>query len=199
MPEPSTIIICEYCDSAYQHPVLGHDEKAHCVRCGAIISRPAWLTVEQLLALSVTAGMLLTFLCLYPVMSVHTRGQLQEATLIDAATALAHGPVIFMALMAAFATVLVPAFQVGLLIWLLSYACRGKRAPGFQWAMRNLEALRPWSMLEVFLLGALVTVFKLTGRLEAEPALGLFALGFLSLLMIGVAGRDIRMLWEQVS
>jgi len=64
--------------------------------------------------------------------------------------------------------------------------------------MRALEKLRPWSMLEVCLLGAMVAVIKLAGLLDVIPGIGLIALAVLSVLMIFIAGRDIRDLWGQV-
>ncbi|MNO02809.1 Paraquat-inducible protein A [compost metagenome] len=64
--------------------------------------------------------------------------------------------------------------------------------------MRWLEALRPWSMLEVCLLGALVAVIKLAGLLDVIPGVGLVAMAALSVLIIYIAGKDIRDLWEQV-
>jgi paraquat-inducible protein A len=62
--------------------------------------------------------------------------------------------------------------------------------------MRWLEALRPWSMLEVCFLGAMVAVIKLAGFLHVLPGIGLFALAVLSLMVIRIAGRDIRELWD---
>ncbi|MNC83065.1 Paraquat-inducible protein A [compost metagenome] len=64
--------------------------------------------------------------------------------------------------------------------------------------MRWLESLRPWSMLEVCLLGAMVAVFKLAGLLDVIPGIGLFALAVLSLLLIRIAGRDVRELWDSL-
>jgi paraquat-inducible protein A len=51
-------------------------------------------------------------------------------------------------------------------------------------------------MLEVCLLGAMVAVFKLAGLLDVLPGIGLFALAVLSLMMIRIAGRDVRDLWD---
>ncbi|MDX1634827.1 MAG: paraquat-inducible protein A [Marinobacter sp.] len=199
MRHSSELIICEYCDSVYQRPDLARHERAHCQRCGAILSREPWLNLDQLFALSVAAGLLLLLVCFSPVLFVHAQGQVNSATLLEAVLALLGGPMTLMAITAGMALVLVPAAQLTLLIWLLAFARLGRQAPGFLLGMRALEVLRPWSMLEVFLLGALVAVVKLTGRIDAAPAIGLFALGALSLLMIGVAGRDVRMLWEQVT
>jgi len=44
----------------------------------------------------------------------------------------------------------------------------------------------------------LVAVIKLAGLLEVIPGIGLVALAALSMLIIYIAGRDIRDLWEQV-
>lgn len=199
MNEPTQLIICEYCDSVYERQALGRHDRAHCKRCGALLDRRPWLTVDQLLALSATAGMLLAFVCFYPILHISTRNQSDSATLLEAVLALFEGSTSLMGVTAAFAVILVPATQIGLLVWLLAFARKQRHAPGFRPCMRMLEVLRPWSMLEVFLLGALVSVVKLTGRIDAAPAAGLFALAILSLLMVGVAGRDVRMLWDQLS
>lgn len=53
-------------------------------------------------------------------------------------------------------------------------------------------------MLEVCLLGAMVAVIKLAGLLDVIPGIGLLALAALSMLIIHIAGKDIRDLWVQV-
>ncbi|HKK57007.1 paraquat-inducible protein A [Marinobacter sp.] len=199
MSESTQLVICEYCDSVYERQALDRHQRAHCQRCGALLDRHPWLGVDQLLALSATAGILLAFVCFYPILRIYTRDQSGSATLLEAVLALFDGSIGLIGVTAAFGVILVPAAQIGLLIWLLAFARKQRHAPGFQPCMRLLEVLRPWSMLEVFLLGALVAVVKLTGRIDTAPAAGLFALAALSLLMVGVAGRDIRMLWDQLS
>ncbi|MNV98026.1 Paraquat-inducible protein A [compost metagenome] len=111
---------------------------------------------------------------------------------------LSHGSITFIALVMALAIIFAPVLQIGLLCWLLSFAVAGQRAPGFVQCMRCLESVRPWSMLEVCLLGAMVAVIKLAGLLDVIPGIGLLALAALSMLIIYIAGRDIRDLWEQV-
>ena len=41
-----------------------------------------------------------------------------------------------------------------------------------------------------------IAVFKLAGMLDVLPGIGLFALAVLSLLLIRIAGRDVRELWD---
>ena len=192
-----SLIICEYCDSVYQTVPLVKRQKACCACCGAVIQRYTGLTLQQRMALCITAGILLVFANLYPVMSISLQGLHNSATLWDSVVALSDGPITFMALVAAVAIIIAPVFQVILLIWVLAFAMAKQRSPAFGFCMRWLESLRPWSMLEVCLLGAMVAVFKLAGLLDVVPGIGLLALAALSILMITIAGRDVRALWDQ--
>lgn len=198
MADTDRLIICEHCDAVYEPVVLVAHQKASCVRCHAVIQRYNGLSIEQRLALSVTAAVLWAFANVYPLMNIRLQGLRNSATLWDSVLALSHGSITFIALVTAVAIIIAPALQLLLLLWLLGHAYANRRAPGFALCMRSLEALRPWSMLEVCLLGTLVAVIKLAGLLDVLPGIGLFALAALSLLMIRIAGRDIRDLWDSL-
>ncbi|WP_166362818.1 paraquat-inducible protein A [Pseudomonas akapageensis] len=196
MATTDRLIICEHCDSVYEKVVLAKRQKALCQRCGAVIQRYNGMTVQQRLALALTATVLWIFANFYPVMSISLQGLKNSATLWDSVLALSDGPITFMAMVAAIAMIIAPIIQLALLIWVLLFALTNRRSPGFAPCMRWLETLRPWSMLEVCLLGAMVAVFKLAGMLDVLPGIGLIALAVLSILLIKVAGRDVRDLWD---
>ncbi|APV42584.1 paraquat-inducible membrane protein A [Pseudomonas frederiksbergensis] len=196
MATTDRLIICEHCDCVYEKVTLAKHQKTLCTRCGGVLQRYNGLTVEQRLALTFTALMLWIFANFYPVMSISLKGLKNSATLWDSVLALSLGPITFIAMVAAISMIIAPIFQLLLLIWVLSFALAHQRSPGFKFCMRWLETLRPWSMLEVCLLGAMVAVIKLAGLLDVLPGIGLFALAILSLMMIRIAGRDIRDLWD---
>lgn len=198
MVQARDLIICEYCDALYQRTTLERHQRALCPQCGGVLYRPCNLTIQQRLALGVTGGVLLIFANCYPVMTISMQGLTNSATLWDSVQILSSGSITFIALVMALAIIFAPVLQIALLCWLLGFALAGRRAPGFATCMRALEALRPWSMLEVCLLGAMVAVIKLAGLLEVIPGIGLLALAALSMLIIYIAGRDIRDLWERV-
>lgn len=198
MATTDQLIICEHCDCVYEKVTLAKHQKTLCTRCGGVLQRYNGLTVEQRLALTFTALVLWIFANFYPVMSISLKGLKNSATLWDSVLALSLGPITFIAMVAAIAMIIAPIFQLLLLIWVLSFSLAHRRSPGFRYCMRWLETLRPWSMLEVCLLGAMVAVIKLAGLLDVLPGIGLFALAVLSLMMIRIAGRDIRELWDIV-
>lgn len=196
MASTEHLIICEHCDGVYEKAQLSKHQTALCQRCGGVLQRYNGMTVQQRLALTLTAAVLWVFANFYPVMSISLKGLRNSATLWDSVVALSDGPITFIALVAAISIIIAPMFQLLLLIWVLSFALVAKRSPAFKLCMRWLETLRPWSMLEVCLLGAMVAVFKLAGLLDVIPGIGLFALAVLSLLLIRIAGRDVRELWD---
>ena len=191
-------IICEHGDSVYEAMPLNKGEAAYCLRCAAILRRSHRLTIEQLLALSLAACVLFIFANVFPVISISMQGLHNEVTLWGSVQALAQGQITLIALVAGLAIILAPALQIALLFWVLVHAHRGEIAPGFKMCMRTLEHLRPWSMLEVCLLGILVAIVKLAGMLDVHAGAGLWAMAMLMVLILLIAGKDIRRLWDEL-
>jgi paraquat-inducible protein A len=191
-------IICEHCDSVYTPVPLAKGQIARCVRCAAILDRGGQLSIQQLLALSIGAALLFVLANAFPVITISLQGLSNQATLWQSVEALAQGQISVMAAVAGLTIILAPMLQIILLCWVLGFALVGRAAPGFKLCMRSLEHLRPWSMLEVCLLGILVAIIKLAGMLDVHPGLGLWAMAMLTVLIILISGKGIRRLWNDL-
>lgn len=190
------LLICEHCDTVYRRQILAPDEAARCLRCDCVLYRAHRLNVDRRLALTGAAAIMFVIANVCPVIRVSVQGLHNEATLWQSAAALAHGAAAPVALPAALAIIVLPFVQIGLLAWILAHARIGRRAPGFARAMRVLLAIRPWSMVEVGLLGILVAAVKLAGFVDVAPGAGLWAMAGLMICLILVAGHDLPLLWE---
>jgi len=195
-PSTPPLLICEHCDTLYKPVALRRGEATTCLRCGAVLERARRLSVQQQLALALTAAILFIFANAFPVISISLEGLSNAATLFQSVQALNHGRITPMAAVTALTIILAPLLQVTLLCWVLVFACRDQVAPGFRLCMRTLEHLRPWSMLEVCLLGILVAIIKLGGMLDVHAGVGLWALAMLTVLLITLGGREVRYLWD---
>ena len=189
------LVACEHCDSVYRRPVLAPGEIARCERCAAILFRARRLDIDGWLALTIAAAIAFIIANVCPVVLVNLQGQHNAATLWQSTAALAQGAAAPIAVPAALAIIVVPFLQISLLAWLLLHARAGRRAPGFALAMRVIVGLRPWSMLEVGLLGILVAVIKLSSSLEVAPGAGVWAMAALMVLVTVIANRDVHRLW----
>ena len=190
------LVACAHCDSVYQRPLLAPGEIARCAQCAAILFRASRLDIDRWLALTIAAAIVFVIANVCPVVLVNLQGQHNAATLWQSAIALAHSAAAPIALPAALSIIIVPLLQISLLFWVLAHARGGRRAPGFAPAMRLLGALRPWSMVEVGLLGILVAVIKLSSSLQVVLGAGTWAMAGLMVLITLIANRDIHWLWE---
>jgi paraquat-inducible protein A len=94
-------------------------------------------------------------------------------------------------------TVLLPTVQILAMLTLLLPLRFGRVPPGLRELSRVMVHVRPWAMVEVFLLGALVSLAKLAHLAHLQPGIALFAFGALIVLLaLAASSFDERLLWQ---
>ena len=192
----SELLVCPHCDALHRSVALGKHEKAVCIACGHTLARHHSLTVDQLLALTVAAALCFLIGNAYPLMTIDLAGIHTEATVWGAALLLLHGWTTLPGVVLAVSMFLLPLLQIALLLWVLIFARLQRRAPGLRAALVALHRSRPWSMTEVFLLGALVAIVKLSSWLHVVPGIGLWALATLTILLTILSLVESRFWWS---
>jgi paraquat-inducible protein A len=157
---------------------------------GAAYSLSTWL------ALVVTTTVVFIFANAFPVAVISLGGLESQATIWQSVLALSEGPGAPVAVTAALITIGIPALQLGTLLWVLSFAVRGRGCPGFVEAMRILRVSKPWGMVEVCLLAILVALVKLSGFVHVVAGVGVAATIVLAPLMAIVTNRNTEDLWD---
>jgi paraquat-inducible protein A len=188
-------LVCPHCDAVHRTVAIGRHEVAACVACGRILARNHALSVDQALALAVAAAALFLIANSYPLMSIEVGGMRTEATVWGAAVLMLHGWAAWPAATLALSMFIFPLLQIALLLWVLVFARFRRRAPGLQRLLVALHRSRPWSMTEVFLLGALVAIVKLSGWVHVTPGIGIWALAGLTVLLTILNMVDPRFWW----
>jgi paraquat-inducible protein A len=196
--ELHALVVCEQCDAVFNRSLVKRDDSAFCTRCGAMLYRGSRLTTLDLLALTLAAAITFAVANVAPVIRITVGGMHNEVTLWQAVAALWHGYAVVMGVLAGVALLVVPALQIVLLLWILGFAAFDRRAHGAEISLRLLHAMRPWSMIEVFMLGVLVAIVKLSGLLHVVTGPGTYATIALAILLAIVAKRDVRSLWNRL-
>lgn len=172
------LIACPQCDALYRVRQLSHGERSLCLRCHTELIAPRRKAgmIIIMLALSV---MILIFAALWlPFLSISRAGFSNSATLIDAALIFSGGPLFILALAVLSVIVLIPMLRVILLVYVLGPVVFDRPpARRARSAFRLTEALRPWSMAEIFVIGCAVSLVKVTdlARIDFGPAFWLFS------------------------
>ena len=190
------LLVCHHCDTVYRRRALARGEVARCRRCNAELERHQRLNEDALLALALAAIIVFVQANMWPIVTLGLNGQQVSATLWGTILAMWHDGFPLVATLVAATLFFSPLLQLMLLGWLLWFARRGRRAPGFRRAMLALHYLGPWTMSEVFVLGVLVASVKVGLYFDVTPDAGIFAYAALMLLITVFAGVDLRPLWD---
>lgn len=164
---------------------------AVCGRCGAVLYRNNPGNVERTLALTIAAAVLFVISNAFPIVGIESQGNRNASTLFGAVLSLWNDHMELVAGLVFMTTILIPAIELGVMIFLLAVP----RPPPF--FLRLVLAAQPWSMVEVFMLGVLVSVQKLSHLATIEPGIALWSFGALMVLFAGLTATfNVHDLWR---
>jgi paraquat-inducible protein A len=196
MASPDALLICEHCDTVYRRRALARGDVARCARCEAELERHHALSVNAMLALILTAFIVFVQANMWPIVTLGLNGQHSSTTLWGMIIAMWREQAGIVSVLVAATLFFFPLLKMTLLGWLLWFARGGRRAPGFVPLMVILHRLGPWTMSEVFVLGALVAIVKAHTYFDVTADPGIYAYGALTLLITIFSGVDMRQLWD---
>ncbi|WP_321948572.1 paraquat-inducible protein A [Paraburkholderia sp. J10-1] len=190
------LIACHDCDALYRKPRLLGRQTARCSRCGATLYSSAASQIDRICAMTIAA--LVTFIIAqsFPIIELDANGITTESSLFGALVVLWHEDMEIIAVIVFCATILFPLTEMVALLYVLLPIRRGFIPPGFNFVLRAIQFVRPWGMLEVFMLGVLITIVKMVSLARVIPETALFAFGTLTLMFTVVVTFDARTLWD---
>jgi paraquat-inducible protein A len=187
------VTACPECDLLQREPPAPAGGRVRCARCRAFLYRRAGGGLDRALAFAVTAALLFFIANGAPMAGLTTPGDRTSATVVGTVRTLrAQGAPDVAAVVLATAF-LMPAIEIGVTLYLLLSLRRRSRGRGIPTALRVLHAARPWSMVDVLVLGVLVAVGRLGEIARVHLGVGLWAFGFLMLMLAAIpTGFDLR-------
>lgn len=192
------LIACRECDLLQRPTPLADHMVARCSRCAGVLYQPLEEDLDRPLAYTLAATILFVLANAFPIVGLEVQGQTTVATLFGTARALYDDNMRTLAVLVFFTTILVPALQLGAMLYLLAPLRAGRTPRLLPIAVRMLQAIRPWGMTEVFILGLLVSLVKLGAMARVEPGVGLWSFGaLLFAIAAAVASFDARVIWAK--
>ncbi|CAL1241041.1 paraquat-inducible protein A [Candidatus Methylocalor cossyra] len=196
---PAPLIVCHQCDLVQREIPLTPGAAALCRRCGALLYRSPPGGLDRPLALLAAAAILFLLANAFPIVAIESQGTSTATTLLGAVATLWAEGMPLIAGLVLFTTFLAPAFEIFSLFALLLAFRRGRPGARLAVALRWVLATRPWSMTEVFLLGVLVSVVKLSHLAHVVPGVALWSWGLLiGLFTAALATFDPHGLWARL-
>jgi paraquat-inducible protein A len=175
---------CPDCGQMQILPALPPGARAVCRRCDAVLRHTRRDPLVLPLALNISALILFALGASLTLMSVTTAGQQRIADLVTGPTELEQYGLWEISIVVLVTTVAAPLARVLSMLFVL-IGLRLNRPPTelrtiYAW----VEHLRPWSMVEIYLLGLYVAYVRLSGIATVDLGPAVYALGGLMVVMV---------------
>lgn len=191
---------CQECDWVVALPALKPNQLATCPRCHHTLARRHYRPAQRSMALAISALIALMLAVYFPFVSFNALGIGQKIQLSQTATQLLSFEQPLMAILVSLTIVILPALYLLAVIWLQSGLLRGSPLPMSRAIARSLKHLHPWMMADVFIIGALVSLFKLSGSADVTLGAGFWAFcSFAILLLMTTRSVDDDWLWFSIA
>jgi paraquat-inducible protein A len=179
------IIVCPQCDAVYRLKMPGNGERATCQRCHKVLIAPRRNAGLHIIAVALAVFFLIIGAAVFPFLTIDAAGTRNAVSILDAALAFSGGPMILLSLATAGLIIFVPLMRVILTLYVLvPVVLDWPAAKHAMHAFRISEAMRPWSMAEIFAIGCAVALIKVAdlANVGFGPAFWMF--GILVVLII---------------
>lgn len=169
-----------------------------CLRCGGQLYRENNRAYRRLLPLLLGALILFLLSNAYPIVEMDLKGVHSQTTLLDSVQALYADNMALIAILVFITTILFPLVEMLMLLYLLIHMARRRIPANFARVVRCIQLTRPWGMIEVFMVGVLVTVAKLSAMAEVLPGIALWSFATLVVVLAVLMAFDPRELWQHL-
>ncbi|MGR5207367.1 MULTISPECIES: paraquat-inducible protein A [Vibrio] len=190
-PNSRQLIACEECGLVVRIPDIEQGQKAQCPRCEHSLTKINAKPYQSIIAVSIACLIMLVLSVSFQFMSFSVQGLSQQITLMHAAEMLAE---FHYALLGALllATVLVlPGIYISLILFLHLEALKThqrtlsrKRQRTAKVLCRIIFRIEPWLMVDVFLIGVLVSLVKIAALAEVGMGNSFWAFCLYAILVV---------------
>jgi len=191
--------VCHFCDTLHEAFPVPEGTAARCSCCGAVLyqNRPASLV--RATAFSLTALLLMVVVHSFPFLTMDAASMRTTLSLTSAARSMFEGGSPIVGSAVALFTIIAPVVLACGLIYVCGPLMFGRIAPGAMFVTRWMSKTEQWNMIEVFLLGVLVSLLKLAKVADVHFGTGFWAFAVLMFCMAAaVASIDRDELWDRL-
>ena len=193
------MIACHECDLLHKIQPLPDGGAARCVRCDALLYYQKKDSLDRTLALTIAGLVLFIVANTFPFLAMKSGGLVRETTLITGIKGLYLQGMEALALLVLLTSILVPFVQIAGMLYVL-VPLKVNRVPrNLALVYRFIRSLQPWGMMEVFMLGILVSYVKLGKMAKIVPGLAIYSFVVLIFVLAGAAASlDPRIVWDRL-
>ena len=200
------MIACPECDALQREPRrVPRGTTVSCWRCHTTLVQGSHRHMSYVFALLLSGWILFLIGNGFPLVSLEAQGNGVTTTLFGAVVHLWGQDMTLVAILFFFTTILAPTFDLAAMLYLtigvlrVDYGMANTMPPHAALILRLLQKIRPWAMLEVFMLGALVSIVKLGQLASVIVGPALYSIGTLIIVLAAAnSAFNPREVWSRI-
>lgn len=195
----SSLVACHECDLLHEKVEIEIGAVARCMRCNASLYTNKHNSTDRSLAVGLAALIMFVVANAFPFLEISVSGNTQSISIISAVFALSSEGLWVLAILCFGFILLFPLLRMAGLLYILLPLRFRKRLPGIELVFRGIVYLSPWSMMEIYLFGAIVALVKLAAMANIELGNSFYAFALLNILTAASLQMiDNHSLWELI-
>jgi paraquat-inducible protein A len=189
---------CHNCDLLQTIPAVPEGSAALCRRCGTVLIQNKPKSFQRPLALLTAGVILFVMFNAFPFLTFKKEGLEHQTHVVTGVRQLADQGMPELAALVAFNLIIAPGLQLLASLYVLVPVSLNRRVPGMFRVFRYLRLLQPWLMVEIFMLGVLVSMVKLAKMAQIIPGVAVYSLtAFIFVMAAASAAIDPHEVWER--
>jgi paraquat-inducible protein A len=169
------------------------------VRCDALLYYQKKDRLDRTLALTIAGLVLFIVANTFPFLAMKSGSIVRETTLITGVKGLYAQGMQSLALLVFLTSILVPFVHIAGMLYVLVPLKLNRVPRNLALVYRFIRSLQPWGMMEVFMLGILVSYVKLAKMAKIIPGLAIYSFVVLIFVLAGAAASlDPRIVWDRL-
>ncbi len=170
-----------------------------CSRCGAVLYRKKRNSLDYTLVFSLTALILFLMANVFPFMTFKYEGREQGSVLFTGVKELFIQDLWAVAILVLLVSIVIPVLKIAGMLYVLVPLKLNRRPWKAPRIFRIVEALHPWAMVDVYMLGVIVAMVKLNDFATIVPGAALYSFAAL-LISMAAAGAALNShdVWERL-
>jgi len=175
---------CHECGLRVAVPSLAERQKALCPRCGFVLSTRHVNAFERILAFAITALTFLAGSLFFDFLTFKANGIERKIDMVASVSILFDNGYPLLAIIEVITIFAIPAVLLLGIVYVLFFLRKGVYPKYGHTVLHLLFVLIPWSMVEIFLIGVLVSLIKVASLADIDLGLSFYAYVLFSMAMI---------------
>ncbi|NQZ21473.1 MAG: paraquat-inducible protein A [Colwellia sp.] len=195
----NNMLACHQCDSLLPMPLLSEGQKAYCGCCGAALFSKKKDAINRTIAVAIAGLLLLLPAILLPIIGIGAAGLYNDASLVDCITVLIDTRNYIIAFAVFMFTIAIPTVRLFTALYISLCIKFNRTKPSLLVFFRSYHILDTWTMIHVFFMGVIISMYKLSSLADMTIDGGLFSLVLLLLCSTLVSvTMDQHSIWHKL-